>query len=318
MHQSVNGIVLASKPAGITSATLTNRLKKALQIKKVGHTGTLDKFADGLMILVTGKATPLADYFLHQDKSYRAVVRVGSFTDTHDPEGEILKSATPEEITRFIFEQKEELKHAIEGLIQTKEQTPPDYSALKKDGVRYSDLARKGMLDFEIEKRAVTIYSSTLLNIDDTENTFTMDLHVSSGTYIRSIVRDLSFRFDFPMHLQNLTRTRLGDFSLSDEKVWNVEGEVSVLSPAHCLGWSVAVVSLPELRERVARGMRLKMSDLCFQPGSQRRMVPPLLEESKQNMPHQGENFFLVDESGETIAWAVGSERGYEYKRVFI
>lgn len=201
---TANRIILLNKESGVTSFTALNKVKKTFG-KKVGHTGTLDKFAQGLLIVLTGSMTKLNPLFSSMDKSYRAHILFGSETDTLDPEGEVIATG---EIPSFDTIRKA-MKH-FDGEILQK---PPIYSALHVGGKRASVLARKGK-PVELESRPVRIDAFEVVSYED--GVLIADIRVSKGTYIRSMARDLGLLSSSRAHLVSLVRTSIGPFALSE------------------------------------------------------------------------------------------------------
>ena len=197
-------ILLINKKPGLTSFSSLNDIKRTID-PKVGHAGTLDKFARGLLIVLTGSMTKLNVLFSTMDKSYRAEISFGSETDTLDPEGQVIATAA---IPSF-----EEIQQAIPSFLGSIEQQPPQYSALHINGKRASDLARSGK-EVEMAKRPITVYSFEPVSYDN--GLLVADIHVSKGTYIRSLARDLGIATKSRAHLIGLERTSIGPFSLSE------------------------------------------------------------------------------------------------------
>ncbi|MBI3396319.1 MAG: tRNA pseudouridine(55) synthase, partial [Spirochaetia bacterium] len=160
-----SGIILGDKPTGITSARFVGDLKRTLKEKKVGHAGTLDRFASGLVILLAGKGTAFAAHFLELDKSYRAVFVFGRSTDTHDPEGSAISEATPAQVSEFLAAERHNVIQQIADFQNQTIQTPPLYSALKKNGERFSDRARRGQTEMP-KARAVRISQASVESMD--------------------------------------------------------------------------------------------------------------------------------------------------------
>ncbi len=205
----MNGIILVNKPKGWTShdvvAKVRNILKKeAGQKIKIGHTGTLDPMATGLLVLVAGNYTKRAAEFSKLDKTYEAVIKLGETSSTGDSEGEITKVSVkkPDETS---------IKNAIAYFMDTYEQMPPAYSAVKVDGKRAYKLAREGK-EVKIEPRTVKIYEITDVVYDYPLVSFTVK--VSSGTYIRSLAEDIGQKLGTAAYLTELRRTEIGQFSI--------------------------------------------------------------------------------------------------------
>ena len=205
-----NGMVLIDKPAGITSFGVVTRVRRRLSQQigkkaKVGHTGTLDPFATGLMIIVTGKECRNAMNYSKLDKVYEATIRLGLTSTTGDPEGE-LASSSDEKPTQEAIEAV--LSH-FRGEIT---QRPPMFSAIKINGRRAYDLARKGEI-VEIPERQVTIFSLELL--DYTYPNIRIRSHVSSGTYIRSLAEDIGTALGTGAYCAELRRTKVGEWDIA-------------------------------------------------------------------------------------------------------
>jgi tRNA pseudouridine55 synthase len=200
------GIVLIDKPEGITSFSALHPIKKKLGKKiKVGHTGTLDKFATGLLIVCVGGYTRLAGELTASDKVYEAAILFGRETDTLDPEGSVVAEASPPSLSEL-----ESVIPHFKGLIS---QAPPLFSALHINGERAYKRVLRGEL-FEMEKREVTIHQLELLSYKD--NVATMRIHCSKGTYIRSLARDIARAAASCGSLLALRRTAVGAFHVSD------------------------------------------------------------------------------------------------------
>ena len=311
------GLVLADKPAGMGSALLTGIVKRRSHLR-VGHTGTLDRFACGLMILVLGPATALADHFLHQDKEYEAEFGFGKATDTLDPEGTVLEERPPEEAARFVETEQSRIAAIIEAFRHVTEQVPPVYSALKQGGARLSDRARRGEI-VAPAARAIRVDTSEVIGFDAARGRVRARLAVSSGTYIRSFARDLGQALGFPVHLSQLRRTRVGSFFLNDPRVWQVppkppsgprpetarEGRGD--SDASDAVVSFAIISLTDALPdwpvvRVGADLALQIAD-----GKRPALV---------GRPDRG-SFFVCDWKGQVLAWAEAAAAGYSWRRVF-
>jgi tRNA pseudouridine55 synthase len=205
---------LIDKPADITSSDAVGKIKRMLKLKKAGHSGTLDKFASGLLVISTGRATKLSRFFLEHDKAYIGTVKLGISTDTDDLEGSII-SQNP---VHGISEEKiQEVLLKFSGSI---EQTPPLYSALKISGKRASDIMRSGK-DLELQKRPVTVYSISMENFKPEEAEFDIKVFCSKGTYIRAIARDIGLELGCGAHLKALRRIKSGNFMVEDAADFN-------------------------------------------------------------------------------------------------
>lgn len=206
-----DSVLLIDKPAGITSFGVVARVRRRLSEQlgkkaKVGHTGTLDPFATGLMIIVTGKECRNAMQYSKLDKEYEATIRLGQTSSTGDPEGEL----TP---VSDLIPTKEAVEAALGRFRGEITQRPPIFSAIKINGRRAYDLARKGEA-FEIPERQVTIYSLELL--DYTYPNIRIRTHVSSGTYIRSLAADIGEALTTGAYCAELRRTKVAKWSVED------------------------------------------------------------------------------------------------------
>ena len=237
-----NQIILIDKPAGISSFGVVAKVRGYLKAQfghkvKVGHTGTLDPFATGLLILLTGKNTKKSNEFLKLDKIYEATLKLGEVSDTGDPEGHIQeysKEGSEESVGGYDRDRRsappvttggrdsvsEEpslniLETVINSFIGKIEQTPPRFSAIKINGQRAYKLARKGQ-DFEIPSREVEIYSIDILSYNYPE--LKIKVHCSSGTYIRTLAEDIGKTLGTGAYLTALRRTAIGHFSIKDAK----------------------------------------------------------------------------------------------------
>jgi tRNA pseudouridine55 synthase len=205
-EESLSGILLVNKPVNKTSFSLVSTLRRLLKIKKIGHAGTLDPFATGVMVMLIGKSyTKLSDTFLASDKEYLATVRLGIETDSYDIDGKIVQENDS-------MPTLEQLKQALTHFQGEIFQTPPMFSAKKKNGKKLYELARKGV---EIEREPVPVKVSTTL-IHYAYPYIEMRIACSKGTYIRSIAHDLGKLLGCGAHLSALQRTRSGTFHLED------------------------------------------------------------------------------------------------------
>ncbi len=203
----MQGLILLDKPGGITSFGAVARVKRAAHEKRVGHTGTLDPMATGVLPVLLGRATALSGLLLDADKRYTAEIKLGTVTDTDDITGSVLSQSA-------VNVTEEELKSALSHFTGKIKQRPPAYSALKKDGVPMYRLARRGDLP-EIPEREVEIFEISQPT-GLTGDTFKIDVHVSKGTYIRSLARDLGEYLGCGACLSALRRTYAGGFNISE------------------------------------------------------------------------------------------------------
>lgn len=223
---SSDGIVLLAKRPGVTSFSSLNNVKKSLHTTKVGHTGTLDSFAQGLLIVCTGKLTKLVSHITEFNKSYSAVLKFGEETDTLEYTGNVVKNAPLPTLAS--------LKAAISAFTGELLQSPPSFSAIHVDGKRASDLARQG-ISVEIPKRKITVFSADLRDVELESGTdrvlyAKIDFSVSKGTYIRCLARDIALECGSAAHLVGLLRTKVGNFKLEEAAGVSLLKEFSIYS----------------------------------------------------------------------------------------
>lgn len=204
----MQGLILLDKPENITSFGAVARIKRIASEKRIGHTGTLDPMATGVLPVLLGRATALSGLLLDADKRYTAAVKLGVSTDTDDITGNII-SESQVNITN------ERISGALKHFTGILMQRPPIYSALKKGGVRLYKLAREGKTA-EVESREIEVFSINLISSLNADNIFEIDVHVSKGTYIRSLARDIGEYLGCGACLAALKRTYAGGFSLED------------------------------------------------------------------------------------------------------
>lgn len=256
-----SGIVLVDKPEGMSSAHVVNRIKRIFQVKKAGHTGTLDPFATGLMVVTLNRATRISRYYLGGDKSYEATLRLGSTTDTLDPTGQVVATAPVPLLT------KEEILAAFSRFTGPILQKPPVYSALKHEGKPLYQHAREGR-PVEKPPRPVTIHDIRLISFDLPEIRFAVSC--STGTYIRTLAADLAQEMGSVGHLTALRRTRTCKQDIQgamDLEALTLAREENRLAPC-VLPMAAALDFLPQvtvnkaLTEHVIHGKLLRMTDL--------------------------------------------------------
>ena len=229
---AIPGLLLVDKPAGITSHDVVSRVRKLAGTKKVGHAGTLDPMATGLLVLGIESATKLLTFVVGADKTYEATIRLGSSTITDDREGEVISEASQSELERISQEKIEYEIDKLKGVIQ---QVPSAVSAIKVNGEKAYDRVRAGEV-FELKSREVTISRLEVVS-DIFRGEGFIDVNVivdcSSGTYIRAIARDLGKALQVGGHLTSLRRTRIGSFDvLSAIQLEGFEGELPILRSA--------------------------------------------------------------------------------------
>ena len=203
----IDGIVLIDKNESETSFEVVKTVRKTLKIKKVGHTGTLDPFASGLLIVLLGQGTKLSSYIMPGEKRYLATIRLGIETDTMDPEGQIVRIRKVPELAPLLIEKR------LRSFIGEIEQVPPVFSALKYKGKRAYEFARSG-IPIELEKRKVKILDINIISILLPD--ICLEVTCSAGTYIRSFASDLGKKLGTGAHLKSLRRISSGPFHVKD------------------------------------------------------------------------------------------------------
>lgn len=218
----MDGILNVYKPKEWTSHDIVAKIKK-ITGQKVGHTGTLDPLAQGVLPVLIGKGTLCSKYLVNHDKKYRVELKLGKRTATLDAEGEILEE---KEIPQGLLEKsnQEEIKKALKKFEGEIEQTPPIYSAIKVKGKKLYEYARKGQ-EVEITTRKITIYSIELVEILKDENVIIFDVSCSKGTYVRTLCEDIATSLNTIGYMQNLLRLQVGDFNVKDSITLTMETE---------------------------------------------------------------------------------------------
>lgn len=209
----MNGVFLVDKEAGVTSRDVVNEIIKKTETNKVGHTGTLDPLATGVLAVCVGRATKLVDYLTNADKTYIAEITLGIETDTLDLEGSVLKEEIPMITDENIFQ-------AVMSMKGKYEQEVPIYSAIKVNGKKLYEYAREGIA-VELPKREVEIYDISVVSPVVRENNkivFSVECSVSKGTYIRSLVRDIAYKLNTIGIMSKLRRIKQGNFLIEDCK----------------------------------------------------------------------------------------------------
>lgn len=255
------GIINLYKPMGATSHDMVYFIRRTLGIRKVGHTGTLDPCAEGVLPILVGRATALSDFLMAGDKVYTATVKLGITTDTYDMSGNVLSEKRPD--VSF-----DEIKKALENFVGELEQEPPMFSAVKIGGRKLYHLAREGK-EIERPKRKIKIFDIEAFDYDETSYEFKMKVHCSKGTYIRSLCHDLGKELGCGAVMSALIRNRTGLFSDSAaftcEMIENAVkgGDFSFLIPPDkVLEQFPAITVDEETSKKVQNGVMLRTEQL--------------------------------------------------------
>ncbi|MSU19429.1 MAG: tRNA pseudouridine(55) synthase TruB [Lacunisphaera sp.] len=224
--KEMEGVLLVDKPKGLTSHDVVYHLRRKLQIKKIGHAGTLDPMATGVLVMLIGKATRISQYLMSVDKVYEGEATLGVVTDSQDAEGEVMSTQPVPELTAA------RVGEVMNGFLGDQYQTPPMHSAIKIGGVPLYKLARKGE-EVEREPRFIRIAAFNLRSFATPKITF--ELHCTKGTYVRTVAADLGQKLDCGAHLSALRRTGSGKFTI---------GQCMPLE-------QIVALSLPEIQKRL-------------------------------------------------------------------
>ena len=207
--QDINGIIVINKPKEYTSHDVVAKVKKILNIKKVGHTGTLDPNATGVLPLLLNTGTKLSKYLIEHDKEYEVTLELGIKTDTADIEGNVIKK---EEVN---WKKLNDIEETLNTFLGEQTQIPPIYSAIKVNGKKLYEYARSGQ-NINIEPRNIQIYEIELQKIDKQKNEINFRVHCSKGTYIRTLCEEVAERLGTVGYMKELNRTRVGDFYIEN------------------------------------------------------------------------------------------------------
>ncbi len=243
-----SGLLILDKPEGITSHDAVYKIRRLYGTKRVGHTGTLDPLATGVLVMLVGRAAKAAEYLVSDTKKYRATLRLGHTTDTEDITGKVLSRCDS-------LPSAEEVKSAANALAGESEQLPPMYSALKVGGKKLYELAREGKA-VERTPRPITVYS---ISAEPTEvpSDYTLTVHCSSGTYIRTLCADIGAHLGCGAVMATLRREAAGDFCIENALTLEAlegmseEEREAALIPTERLFESLAAVSLPDFYYRL-------------------------------------------------------------------
>lgn len=202
-----DGILIVNKHEGVTSHDIIYKVRRLFGTKQVGHTGTLDPMAKGVLCVLVGRAVKASEYLVEHDKRYRAGLKLGITTDTEDTSGNILSEYTKP------LPEKEAVINAAKGFAGDIMQIPPMYSALKRDGVKLANLARKG-IEIEREARPVSVYGIEVIPTDPENGEYLLDVHCSKGTYIRTLCADIGKALGCGGAMSSLVRVSSGGFDI--------------------------------------------------------------------------------------------------------
>lgn len=248
----MNGVIIIDKPKGKTSHDIVGILRKKFGTRRVGHTGTLDPLATGVLPVCIGNATRAADMLIESDKKYRATFLLGKRSDTLDIEGQITEE-------NEVSVSEEDVRRVVSEFIGEQDQIPPMYSAIKKDGKKLYDLAREG-IEIEREPRRINIYSIDICDI--ALPAVTIDVHCSKGTYIRSLCDDIGTKLGCGAVMTELRRTYTAGFAIEDaytiDELDKLEDLSRTLKTTDSLFLSLPEIQLNEKQEKsITNGVRM-------------------------------------------------------------
>ena len=247
-----SGILLIDKAKGTTSREEVNFLMRSFNEKKMGHVGTLDPFADGLLLVLIDKGTKISPYLEIMDKEYFATLKLGVLTDTADLTGKVIEKKEVPELS------KDKIKEIFASMLGEQYQLPPMYSAIKVNGKQLYKYARSGE-EIEREKRRINIYSLELINY--TKDTITFVTRVSKGTYIRTLGEDIASKLGTVGHLIALTRTKVGPYSLNNAVKKEDAKEENVVGILDSLSFMKKHEVKEEEHKMISNGMHVKISE---------------------------------------------------------
>jgi len=258
IKNAISGVLVVDKPVGMTSHDVVQAIRNGTGLRRAGHTGTLDPRASGVLVILVGPAVRLSEYVSASDKRYQAIIRLGSATDTFDSEGKFTRSDTPVDVTEAQFEE------VLQTFVGEIEQTPPPYSAIKVQGRKAYEMARQGE-EVELAPRIIQVHHLEVLEWAPPE--VVVDVHCSSGTYVRSLANDLGEKLGCGAYLVGLRRTKSGRFSLRDatplrrlQESFTAGNWYQYLIPAaEALGDWPAIELSPDEVEAVRHGHRVKV-----------------------------------------------------------
>jgi tRNA pseudouridine55 synthase len=258
IKNAISGALVVDKPVGMTSHDVVQAIRNGTNLRRAGHTGTLDPRASGVLVILVGPAVRLSEYVSASDKRYQAIIRLGGSTDTFDAEGIVTPTVDPVNVTEAQFEE------ALKSFVGEIEQTPPPYSAVKVQGRKAYEMAREGE-EVELAPRKITVHHLEVLEWTPPE--VVIDVHCSSGTYVRSLANDLGVMLGCGAYLVGLRRTKSGRFSLRDavplrklQEAFTAGNWYQYLIPAaEALGDWPAVELNPDEVEGVRHGHRVKV-----------------------------------------------------------
>ena len=255
----MDGILLVNKEKGLSSQAVLTKLKHILNETKIGHCGTLDPLASGVLVVLLGSATKLSNFLLEKDKEYIAQITIGKATSTYDGEGEVVESKKCVDLS------SSQIDEALKSFKGCQLQTPPIYSAIKVDGKKLYQYALENK-DVEIKKRDIEIFSidrTSDIKIEDDTTIFSIKTCVSKGTYIRSLAFDIGKKLGYPSFMSDLTRTKSGKFAIEDSySIEDIEkGNYKLISMVDSIDIKKIEVK-DEIYKKAINGAKISFKDI--------------------------------------------------------
>lgn len=238
----MDGIIIINKTKGCTSHDIVYKIKKMLN-EKVGHTGTLDPMAEGVLPILVGKGTLASKYLINHDKKYIVELQLGTKTDTADGEGRIVKQ---QPVNKEILTTKN-IEKILQSFVGKQEQIPPIYSAIKINGKKLYEYARKGQ-EIELKPRQIEIYNIKLINYSVEEKQIKLEVFCGKGTYIRSLCEDIATKFETVGYMKSLKRIQVGDFKIEDSITID---ELNNIIQKNELDKTKTIITLEKLFEKI-------------------------------------------------------------------
>jgi tRNA pseudouridine55 synthase len=255
------GFLFLDKHTGITSHDIVDAVRKKFGIRKVGHSGTLDPFASGLLIIGIGRSTRLLEYFKNLDKEYDVRIKLGVITDTFDNTGEIVEERDTSSLS------ENDLEKVIQSFTGEYMQVPPAYSARRYKGERLYNLARQGKI-INLPPKKVHIKHIRDIMFDSREKTASFTVTVSSGTYVRSLVMDIGYKLGCGANATYLRRTRIGIFDVDNSKRIEDVSDNDIVRPAEAMKFIPALYLTEESSEKVLNGSQIWLDGVAGVEGS--------------------------------------------------
>ncbi|ASZ09038.1 tRNA pseudouridine(55) synthase TruB [Mesoplasma chauliocola] len=273
-----SGIIILNKPKGLTTNHLIQKLKRQLNVKKIGHAGTLDPLATGVVICLINNGTKLSDYFLNENKAYEVTMKLFQATDTYDSDGEVIEEQEAYDISKS---EVESVVKKFDGL--TYDQTPPMYSAIKLNGKKLYEYARENQV-VKVNKRTITINSLTLEEFKNNE--ISLVVYCSKGTYIRSLIVDIAAELKTIAHVTSLNRIESGNFKITESSEIENVNEAKIIEMYDAIKLAdYEIIELNDILD-VSHGKKISLStnnDVVFIANKNKQLIA-CYEREKENL----------------------------------